>query len=39
MFKRILKWFKDRKDQKERDKEYKKKVKEMKKRDPFTYKH
>lgn len=39
MFKKILKWFKDRKESKERERKYKKKVEDMKKRDPFIYKH
>ncbi len=39
MFRKILKWFKDRKELKERELKFKKKMEEMKKRDPFTYKH
>lgn len=39
MFKRILKWFNDRKDRKERELRYKKKVEKIKKQDPFIYKH
>ena len=39
MFKKILKWFKDRKESKERERNFNKKIEEMKKRDQFTYKH
>ncbi len=39
MIGRIIKWFKDRKTKKEKEIRYKKKVEEMKKRDPFIYKH
>ncbi len=39
MFKKIIKWFKDRKIKKEKRIKYNKKVEEMKKRDPFIYKH
>lgn len=39
MIGKIIKWFKDRKLKKQREKEFKKKIEEMKKRDPFTYKH
>ncbi len=39
MFKKIIKWFKERKIKKEKRIKYNKKVEEMKKRDPFIYKH
>jgi len=39
MFRKILKWFKDRKEKKERELKFKTKLEEMRKRDPFTYKH
>ena len=39
MIGKIIKWFKDRKLKKQREKEFKKKIEEMKKRDPFIYKH
>lgn len=39
MIGRIIRWFKERKDKKRREKEFKKKMEELKKRDPFIYKH
>lgn len=36
MIKRIIKWFKEKK---QREREFKKKLEELKKRDPFIYKH
>jgi hypothetical protein len=39
MIKSILKWFKDRKEKKKKEKEYNEKLKELRKRDPFIYKH
>jgi|TARA_R110002153_G_scaffold111657_3_gene253409 hypothetical protein len=39
MLKRILKWFMNHKESKERERKYKKKVEDMKKQDPFIYKH
>lgn len=39
MIKSILKWFKDRKEKKKKEKEYNEKLKELIKRDPFIYKH
>lgn len=39
MIQRILKWFRERKIRKEKEQEYKRKIEELKKRDPFIYKH
>jgi len=39
MIKKIIQWFKDRKEKKEREKRYKEKIERLKKQDPFTYKH
>jgi hypothetical protein len=39
MIGKIIKWFKDRKEKKKRESEYKRKLEELKKRDPFIYKH
>lgn len=39
MIKTIINWFKNRKIKKEREKEFRKKIEELRKRDPFTYKH
>jgi hypothetical protein len=39
MIKKIIQWFKDRKQKKEREKRYKEKIERLKKQDPFTYKH
>jgi hypothetical protein len=39
MIKSILKWFKNRKEKKKKEKEYNEKLKELRKRDPFIYKH
>lgn len=39
MIKKIINWFKTRKEKKRREEEYKKKLEELKKRDPFIYKH
>ena len=39
MIKKIIKWFRDRKEKKQRELRYKKKIEELKKRDPFIYKH
>jgi hypothetical protein len=35
----IIKWVKDKIYQYKKEKEYKRKIKELKKRDPFTYKN
>jgi len=37
IFKKIAKWYKDRKEEKRLEEEYQKKLKEIKKRDPYTY--
>ena len=39
MIKKIIQWFKDRKQKNEREKRYKEKIERLKKQDPFTYKH
>jgi hypothetical protein len=39
MIKSILKWFKNRKEKKKKEKQYNEKLKELRKRDPFIYKH
>lgn len=36
---RLIKWFKAKIWEYKREKEYKKKIAELKKRDPFTYKN
>lgn len=36
---KIINWFKAKFLAYKKNKEYKKKIKELKKRDPFTYKH
>jgi hypothetical protein len=37
--KKIIKWFKDKIDERKRKKRFKKKIEELKKRDPFIYNH
>jgi hypothetical protein len=37
--KKIIKWFKDKLDERKRQKRFKKKIEELKKRDPFIYNH
>ena len=37
--KNIIKWFKDKLDERKRQKRFKKKIEELKKRDPFIYNH
>jgi len=39
MIRKIINWFKSRKEKKLREEEYKRKIEELKKRDPFIYKH
>lgn len=39
MFRKIIRWFKDRKEKKKRKLRYKEKIERLKKQDPFTYKH
>lgn len=39
MIQKIIKWFKSLKEKKQREREFKKKIEELKKRDPFIYKH
>tara|TARA_B110000444_G_C18831925_1_gene593715 strand:- start:1359 stop:1481 length:123 start_codon:yes stop_codon:yes gene_type:complete len=39
MIKKIIRWFKDRKEKKKRELRYKEKIERLKKQDPFTYKH
>lgn len=39
MIKTLINWFKNRKLKKEREKEFRKKIEELRKKDPFTYKH
>lgn len=39
MIEKIIKWFKERKLKKQRKLEFDKKIEELKKRDPFIYKH
>jgi len=39
MIKKIIQWFKERKLKKQRKLEFDKKMEELKKRDPFIYKH
>ena len=36
---KLINWIKDKIYQYKKEKEYKKKIKELKKRDPFTYKN
>ena len=37
--KKIIKWFKDKQEDCKRKKRFKKKIEELKKRDPFIYNH
>ena len=37
--KNLIKWFKDKLDERKRQKRFKKKIEELKKRDPFIYNH
>jgi hypothetical protein len=37
--KRLINWIKDKIKQHKRQKQFKKKIKELKKRDPFIYNH
>ena len=37
--KNLIKWFKDKLDERTRQKRFKKKIEELKKRDPFIYNH
>jgi hypothetical protein len=37
--KQIIKWFKDKREERKRQKRFKKKIEELKKRDPFIYNH
>jgi preprotein translocase subunit YajC len=39
MIKKIIEWFRKRRNEKKRKKEFQKKIDEIKKRDPFIYKH
>lgn len=39
MIKTLINWFKNRKLKKEREKEFRKKIEDLRKKDPFTYKH
>jgi len=39
MFRKIIRWFKDRKEKKKRELRYKEKIERLKKQDTFTYKH
>jgi hypothetical protein len=39
MIRKIIQWFKERKLKKQRKLEFDKKMEELKKRDPFIYKH
>jgi hypothetical protein len=39
MFRKIIRWFKDRKEKKKLEKRFKEKMKKLKDRDPFFYKH
>jgi hypothetical protein len=36
---KIIKWFKDKQEDRKRKKRFKKKIEELKKRDPFIYNH
>lgn len=37
--KKIIEWFKDKWEERNRKKRFKKKIEELKKRDPFIYNH
>jgi hypothetical protein len=37
--KKIIEWFKNKLDERKRKKRFKKKIEELKKRDPFIYNH
>jgi hypothetical protein len=37
--KKIIDWFKDKWEERKRKKRFKKKIEELKKRDPFIYNH
>ncbi len=37
--KKLIKWFKDKLEERKRKKRFKKKIEELKKRDPFIYNH
>lgn len=39
MIKKIINWLKNLREKRNREKEFKKKLEELKKRDPFIYKH
>ena len=39
MIKKIIEWSRKRRNEKKRKKEFQKKIDEIKKRDPFIYKH
>ena len=39
MIKTLINWFKNWKLKKEREKEFRNKIEELRKKDPFTYKH
>jgi hypothetical protein len=36
---KIIKWFKDKQEDRKRKERFKKKIEELKKRDPFIYNH
>jgi hypothetical protein len=36
---KIIKWFKDKREERKRQERFKKKIEELKKRDPFIYNH
>lgn len=39
MIKRIINWFKNKLQERKKKKEFKKKLEELRKRDPFIYNH